>query len=126
MVTMQATSVAWLLPLLLSLMMVGCQLGSETQPADTPQPPPPLPPSSPIDAIGNNTKVIDGELHVWYIPCGSMPAEWVAPIIVTDLYSGSNVHLNRTGAVKPSPKPDYKTEEGKTRLEAVLLSLIHI
>ena len=55
-------------------------------------------------------------------PCAMMsaPAEWVAPIKLTDLSSGSIVYLNRNGTLKESPKPDYKTEEGKDTLETAL------
>ena len=119
---------------LLPLVIVGCQLGSGVQPAATPRPPPPppflpAPPPTPTLEerkvqtgleIGNNTKVIDGYLHVWYIPCGNLPATWVAPLSVTDLYSHSKIYLNRDGTVKSSPKPDYKSEEGRARLEAAL------
>ena len=69
--------------------------------------------------IGNNTKVIDGNLHVWYIPCPpSPPATWVAPIILSDLDSGSHVYLNRDGTIKESPEPVYLTEEGREVIEA--------
>lgn len=73
--------------------------------------------------IGNNTKVIEGNLHVWYIPCPQNPDppfEWVAPISVTDLNDGSKVYLNRDGTLRESPEPEYKTVEGRTRLEAAL------
>ena len=70
--------------------------------------------------IGNNTKALDGDLHVWYIPCGNLPATRVAPLSVTDLYSHSKIYLNRDGTVKTSPKPDYRNAEGRARLEAAL------
>ena len=44
----------------------------------------------------------------------------VAPIIMRDLYSGSEVYLDREGLVRPRPKPDYRTKMGRARLEAVL------
>ena len=125
MTTTRATPVTWLILLLLSLVTIGCQLGLGAQPA-----PAPIPPPTPTleerrvqtgPEIGNNTKVIEGNLHVWYIPCPpSPPGEWVAPISVTDLNDGSNVYLNQDGTLKASPKPNYKTEEGRTRLEAAL------
>ena len=132
-----------ILMLLLSA-IIGCQqearipestnAGSadELQPAQNPLSPEvqkrhPLPPTPTIEErkvqtpleIGNNTKVIDGYLHVWYIPCESIPspANWVAPIIMTDLRSGSIVHLNRDGAIKGT---DYRTEQGQDTLEAAL------
>ena len=120
-------AVASLIMLLLPLMLLGCQLGLGAQPAPNPI----LPPTPTLEErrvqtgpeIGNNTKVIEGNLHVWYIPCPqdpSPPFEWVAPISVTDLNDGSKVYLNRDGTLKASPKPNYKTEEGRTRLEAAL------
>ena len=124
---------ACLILLLLSLMMIGCQLGPGEQPASTPLPTAAsLPPPTPTleerrvqtgPEIGNNTKVIDGYLHVWYVPCPQqpqLPTEWVAPIVLTDLNSGSNVYLNRDGTVKDSPQPNYKTEEGQAALEVAL------
>ena len=124
MTTIRVTSTAWLVLQLLLLMIIGCQLGLGAQPAPTPVPPPlPSVKEGHVQTgweIGNNTKVIDGVLHVWYIPCEPIPAEWVAPIRLTDLHSGSYVYLNRDGTVKTKPEPDYKTEEGQTTLEAVL------
>lgn len=133
--------------LLLPLMMVGCQLGVGTQPAPTPTlPATPLPPNTPMPPatphplplstptleerrvqtgpkIGNNTKVLDGYLHVWYVPCPQNPSPpiiWVSPIILTDLRSGSVVYLSRNGTVNSRLKPEYKTEEGRTTMEAAL------
>ena len=69
----------------------------------------------------NNTKIIDGNLHVWYIPCPPIPpASWVAAMVLSDLRSGSFVYLNRDGTVKESPEPVFLTEEGKVTLEAAL------
>ena len=68
------------------------------------------------------TKVIDGYLHVRYLPpCEIVPspAEWVASIVLTDLHSGSIVYLNRDGTASRF-KPDYMTEQGKATLEAAL------
>lgn len=119
-----ASTARLLLPLL-PLIIAGCQLGLGARPAPAPTPvPPPLLTIREGHAqtgweIGNNTKVIDGVLHVWYIPCEPIPAEWVAPIILTDLSSGSYVYLNQDGTVKTDPGPDYKTEEGQATLEAV-------
>ena len=58
----------------------------------------------------------------YFPPCAlrEAPAEWVAPIELTDLHSRSVVHLNGNGTIKASPKPDYKTEEGKATLEVAL------
>ena len=71
---------------------------------------------------GNNTRVVDGDIHVWYVPtCPPVPpATWVASIILTDLRSGSHLYLNRDGSVRISPRPDYRTEEGRERFAEVL------
>lgn len=131
-------SSATLIVLLLSMLMaVACQTETEPQLAPTPiLPATPLPPATPMPpptpdplatprpAAGepdSNTKVIDGYLHVWYKPCPRnppSPAEWIAPIILTDLRYGSVVYLNGNGTIKH--KPEYKTEEGRITLEAAL------
>ena len=67
-----------------------------------------------------HTKIVDGYLHVWHIPCDNRPATWVAPIIVTELHSRSILYLNRDGTVRESPRPEYKTEEGRERLQKAL------
>ena len=112
---------------LLVLMMVGCELGSWGR-AAAPNPPlppaPPVPPSAPgAGSVSADQKLVAGNLHVEYIPPCALrgaPAEWVAPIRLTDLRSGSVVYLNRNGSLRESPKPDYKTEEGRAALEAAL------
>ncbi len=49
MTTIRSTSSTWLILALLPLMIIGCQLGIEPQPASTPLPPAtPLPPNTPI------------------------------------------------------------------------------
>ena len=48
------------------------------------------------------------------------PATWVAPIILTDLRSGSNLHLNRDGSILDSPAPVYRSDEGRERFAEVL------
>ena len=116
---------------LMSLLMFGCRGGNEPQtpttplPAHTPRPATtavpvltvtPLPP-----VIYYPPKVIDGWLDVKYYPlCEAVPrpATWVAPIVVTDLYSQSSVYLRENGVLKG--KPNYKTEDGRMRLEAAL------
>ena len=115
---------------LLPLVIVGCQLGFAPQPAPTPLPPvAPLPPTTPIleerrmpagVKMAHNTKALDGDLYVWYIPCGNQPATWIASIILSDLRSGSVVYLNQDGTLKTSPEPAYVTEEGRDLLEAAL------
>ena len=70
--------------------------------------------------MAHNTKALDGDLHVWYIPCGNQPATWIASIILSDLRSGSVVYLNQDGTLKTSPEPAYVTEEGRDLLEAAL------
>ena len=112
-------------------------------PPDTPLPPvaqfapagsltpsaPLLPPTptlgqrrSPVGPVTqNNTKIIDGKLHVWYIPCPpTPPATWVAAMVLSDLRSGSFVYLNRDGTAKTRPEPVYLTAEGQATLEAAL------
>ena len=43
-----------------------------------------------------------------------------APITVTEMYSGSIIYLNGDGSVSVTQKPDYKTGEGRTRLQKAL------
>ena len=136
--TTRVPTAVWLATLLLPLMVVGCQLGFEGRAAATPMPPatplPPVPPSAntptPLEEKLQSaprsmelTKVIDGYLHVRYLPpCEIVPspAEWVASIILTDLRSGSFILLNRNGTLKSSSKPDDKTDEGRAALEEAL------
>ncbi|MYA61631.1 MAG: hypothetical protein F4X94_03540 [Dehalococcoidia bacterium] len=72
--------------------------------------------------FGDNTRIVNGELHVWHIPtCPPVPpATWVASVILTDLRSGSNLHLNRDGSIRDSPAPNYRSDEGRDRLATVL------
>ena len=114
---------------LLLLAVVAC---AEPPPPATPIPPAtPLPAPTPTDQqrriqtpmnFGSNTRIVNGDLHVWHIPtCPPVPpATWVAPVILTDLRSGSNLHLNRDGSVRGSPVPDYRSDEGRKRLNEVL------
>ena len=125
MVAIRVQSAVWLAVVVLSLVVVGCQWGTGAKPAPTPIPPAkPLPPSAPgAGAVSADQKLVAGNLHVEYIPPCALrgaPAEWVAPIRLTDLRSGSVVYLNRNGTLRESPKPDYKTEEGKAAVETAL------
>ena len=43
-----------------------------------------------------------------------------AAITVTDLYSRSIIYLNGDGSVSATQKPDYKTDEGRERLQKAL------
>ena len=115
-------SMMWLAVVVLTLVTVGCQWGIGERAAPTPHPPPAptFAPPTAVDATDHNEKVIDGYLHVRYIPCEPIPAAFVAPIILTDLRSGSVIFLNRNGTVKTSRTPRYSSEEGKAALEAVL------
>ena len=71
--------------------------------------------------FGNNTRVVDGDIHVWHLPCPPRPpAIFVAPVILTDLHSGSHLYLNKDGSVRTSPEPDYRTDEGRDRFAEVL------
>ena len=110
----------------------------ESPPAPTPMPPatplpaPTAPPApTPTDEqrriqtptnFGTNTRIVDGDIHVWHIPtCPPVPpATWVAPVILTDLRSGSILHLNRDGSVLDSPAPDYRSDEGRNRFTELL------
>ena len=129
---------------LMPLMIAGCQVGVGARAAPTPMPPAtPLPPATPAPGtplpgvspvaeerqypmrrlIVGDTKVIEGYLSVEYFPlCEPVPrpAEWVAPIKLTDLNSGSFVYLNSDGTTKASPEPVYLTEEGREAIEAAL------
>lgn len=133
--TTRVTATVWLALVVLALVVVGCQweIGARAAPTPIPSaaPLPPVPPSAntptPFEKKLQSTprsveltKVIDGFLHVRYLPpCEIVPspAEWVAAIVLTDLRSRSIVYLNRDGTVKFT---DYKTEEGKAALEAAL------
>ena len=126
MTKIRAKSVARIILALLPLMIIGCQLGSEPQPAPRPLPPP-TPTleerriQTPTD-FGDNTRVVDGDIHVWHVPrCPPVPpATWVASIILTDLRSGSHLYLNGDGSVRDSPAPDYRSDEGRKRFTQVL------
>ena len=90
-------------------------------------PPPPTPTleerrvQTPTD-FGYNTRIVDGDVHVWHAPhCPPVPpATFVASVILTDLNSGSHLYLNRDGSVRTSPSPDYRTDEGRERFTEVL------
>ena len=72
--------------------------------------------------FGTNTRVVDGDIHVWHIPtCPPVPpATWVAPVILTDLRSGSQLHLDPDGSTRDSPAPIYRSDEGRERFAEVL------
>ena len=116
--TLRVKAVVWLALVVVSLAVVGCQWGVGVQPSAPPLPPPPPQPST--EARDHNEKVIDGYLHVQYIPCEPTGAAYVAPIILTDLRSRSFILLNRNGTVKSSGTPRYTSEEVKAALEAAL------
>jgi len=108
-----------------SLLLVTVSGCGETPP---PRPPPPPTPTleerrvqTPTD-FGYNTRVVDGDIHVWHAPhCRPVPpAEFVASVILTDLRSGSHLYLNRDGSVRSSPPPDYRSDEGRERFAEVL------
>ena len=67
-----------------------------------------------------HTNIVDGYLHVAHSPC---PPSMVAPpaaITVTELYSRSIIYLNGDGSVSETQKPDYKTDEGRERLQTAI------
>ena len=115
MTTIRVISSTWLLLLLVPLVIAGCQLGFGAKPTT-----PPLPPTPSKAATDHNSKIIDGYLHVRYIPCETTGAAYVAPIVLTDLRSESYILLNRNGTVKASRKPRDTPDAGKAALEAVL------
>ena len=97
--------------------------------APAPTRPPPLPPTPTLEErkvqtpteFGNNARVVDGDIHVWHLPCPPRPpATFVAPVILTDLRSGSHLYLNKDGSVRTSPEPDYRTDQGRDRFAEVL------
>ena len=116
MMTTRVKAAVWLALVVLSLMVVGCQWGIGARVAPTPRPP--LPPTP----AASDQKVIDGYLQVRYAQCPRWPSQVdsVAPIILTDLRSGSTVFLNRNGTLQTRPKPKYESEQGKATLEAAL------
>ncbi|MCY4653988.1 MAG: hypothetical protein OXC95_12595 [Dehalococcoidia bacterium] len=120
---------------LLLVAVIACvetRVPSTPIPPATPAPAPTVPPApTPTDEqrriqtptnFGTNTRVVDGDIHVWHIPtCPPVPpATWVAPVILTDLRSGSNLHLNRDGSILDSPAPDYRSDGGRERFTEVL------
>ena len=44
----------------------------------------------------------------------------MAPIILTHLSSGSHLYLNKDSSLSKIGIPDYRTDEGRERLEQVL------
>ena len=92
-----------------------------------PPPPPPTPTleerriQTPTD-FDYNTRVVNEDIHVWHAPhCRPVPpATFVASVILTDLRSGSHLYLNRDGSVRTSPRPDYRSDEGRERFSEVL------
>ncbi len=99
------TAAGWLVLALLPLVVVGCQLGSEA------------PEERITPGHEPHTKVVDGYLYIAHSPC---PPSMVAPpaaITVTDMYDGSIIYLNGDGSVSATQKPNYKTEEGRARLQ---------
>ena len=130
---MEMTATSRLLSVALLLLAVAAR--AEPPPPATPVPPataaPPLPPPTPTDEqrriqtpmnFGYNTRVVDGDLHVWHAPhCPPVPpATFVAPVILTDLRSGSHLYLNRDGSVRDSPPPDYRSDAGRERFAEAL------
>ena len=101
-------AVVWLILLLFSMMIVGCQRG------------PDAPEVRVTPGAEPHTKVVDGYLYVAHSPCPPSMIAPPAPITVTEMYSQSIIYLNGDGSVSATQKPDYKTEEGRTRLEEAL------
>ena len=103
-----AAAVAGLMLALLILVIAGCQAGTQ------------VPEMRVTPGAEPHTKIIDGYLHVAHSPC---PPSMVAPpaaITVTEMYSRSVIYLNGDGSVSAVQKPDYKTEEGRDRLQKAL------
>ena len=72
--------------------------------------------------FGYNTRVVDGDIHVWHAPpCPQIhSASWIAAIILTDLRTGSSLHLNPDGSVITYSRPDYRSDEARKRFAEVL------
>ena len=56
-------------------------------------------------------------MYVAHSPCPPTQVDPPAAITVTDMYDGSVIYLNGDGSVNNTQRPDYKTEEGKNRLQ---------
>ena len=100
----------WLAAMLLALTLVGCQLGIGAG----------APEDRVVPGAQPHTKIVDGYLHVAHSPC---PPSMVAPpaaITVTELYSRSIIYLNGDGSVSETQKADYKTDEGRERLQKAI------
>ena len=92
---------------------------------------PPPPPTPTLEerrvqiptGFGYNTRIVDGDIHVWHAPhCPPVPpATFVASVILTHLVPPySYLYLNRDGSVRESPAPDYRTDESRERFAEVL------
>ena len=126
-----------------AILVVGLLLAVTIACTDSRVPSTPIPPATPLPAptappaptptdeqrriqtpmnFGTNTRIVNGDLHVWHVPtCPPVPpATWVAPVILTDLRSGSILHLDRGGSILDSPAPVYHSDEGRKRLTEVL------
>ena len=72
--------------------------------------------------FGYNTRVVDGDIHVWHAPpCPQIhSASWIAAIILTDLRTGSYLYLDPDGSGRKTPGTDYWSDETRERFAEVL------
>ena len=72
--------------------------------------------------VGDHTGTVDGDIYVWKLPCPPRPPDtwWTAPVLLNHLDSGSYLHLDWDGNVSTEAPSDYRTDEGRERLDAVL------
>ena len=128
--------VAGLVVSLLLLTGLGC---GETQPegmylhSGHPTKAPPLLPATPTVSqktkrenyrmeVGDNSGVVDGDIYVWKLPCPPRPRDswYTAPVLLHHIDSESYLHLDWDGSVSTEAPSDYRTDEGRERLEEVL------
>ena len=123
-----------LVAILTLLTVLAC---GETQPKEMlqeyglPDRKPPLLPSTPTASqirkrtpmeVSDYDGTVDGDIFVWRVPCPPIhPKEWyTAPVLLHHLDSNSYLHLDWDGSFSTEAPSDYRTDEGRERLEAVL------
>ena len=128
--------VAGLVASLLVLTVFGC---GETQPkgmymhSGQPTKTPPYLPATPTVSnitkrenypmeVGDNRGVVDGDIYVWKLPCPPRARDswYTAPVLLFHLDSRSYLHLGWDGSISTEAPLEYRTDEGRERLEEVL------